>query len=219
MQTLGIFPRNQNLCGRTSFHGEHGTHRNGITQTAGTLNGSNAYALVTLTAINLSGLTRAIEQGLQNRASSGEQTILASSSSEFSKTTTEHETAVLIAQHEAMTLQRDGQAVCRRACKTSGGHELAERGRARLKSIENTYGLVEHADAGMDFIAGGVARGSALLICSQRCGSHNDAIMPSHIVKYQIGVVSDYLSIRPCRSHALAATVGSIAHIRSAHTT
>ena len=145
----------------------------------------------------------AVKQCLQDRAGGGKQPILACGGGEFREPGTEHETAMLVAQYEAMAFKRNGQAVRGRTGETRGTYQLPQGGRARFEGVEDFYGLVKHPNAGMDFIvlrSGGkcLIRGGEFAVL--RCdivlsSSHNTVIMPSHIVKWQI---RKYLIVRPC---------------------
>ena len=123
-----------------------------IAQSARALDGGDAHALFALTTVNLRALASAVEQRLQNRAGGGEQAILTCGGGELGETRAQYEAAVLVAHHEAVALQRDRQAVRGRAREVRRRDELTERCGAGLERIENLYGLVEHADAGMNLV-------------------------------------------------------------------
>ena len=159
VQTVGILPSQKNLGGGTGFHRQHGTHGNGITQAGGAFHSGDAHALIALAAVNLRRLASAIEQGLQDRAGGGQQTILACCGGKFGETGAEYESAMLVAQYETVAFQCNSQTMCGRSSETGGGHKLSQRGRAGLQCVKNLYGFIKDANAGMDFpivLGGGV---------------------------------------------------------------
>ena len=63
------------------------------------------------------------EAGKRN-AGGGKQPILACGGGEFREPGAEHETAMLVAQYEAMAFKRNGQAVRGRTGETRGAYQL-----------------------------------------------------------------------------------------------
>ena len=159
MQTVGILPSQKNLGGGTGFHRQHGTHGNGITQAGGAFHSGDAHALIALAAVNLRRLASTIEQGLQDRAGGGQQTILACCGGKFGETGAEYESAMLVAQYETVAFQCNSQTMCGRSSETGGGHKLSQRRRAGFQCVKNLYSFIKDANAGMDFpivLGGGV---------------------------------------------------------------
>ena len=190
MKSFGILPSQQNLRSGTRFHRQHRADRNGIAQTGGALHGRDADALIALTAVDLRGFAGAIEQGLQNRRRRGEQTVLAGRGRKFRESRAEHETAMLVAQHEAMPFQRDRKTVRSRTCESRRGNQLSKRGRTGFKGVENLDCLVEHTDPGMDFVALRGCRICAIRlvrsVCSLRRGHSFARVRRSHTSNYAI---------------------------------
>lgn len=159
MQPLGILPGEQNLRGRPGLHRQHRAHGNRIAQAAGAFHRGDAHALIALTAVDLRGFAGPVKQCLQNRPRRGQQTILARCGGKLGETRAKHESSVLIAQHEAVALQRDRQTVGGRSRQAGGRHQLSESRGTGFQRVQNLHGFVEYTDAGMDLSADGVLDG------------------------------------------------------------
>ena len=129
---------------------------------------------------------------------------------------------MLVAQHEAVAFQCDGQAVGGGARQAGGGDKLTQRGGAGFERVENLHRLVQHANAGVDLRVprrGGVGLAVGFKIAPGGVGfssSHNTAIMPSHIVKCQILKISagvTHLNIWPRKVCKVALTIGWVSRI------
>ena len=156
-----------------------------------------------MAAVNLRRLASAIEQGLQDRAGGGQQTILACCGGKFGETGAEYESAMLVAQYETVAFQCNSQTMCGRSSETGGGHKLAQRRRAGFQCVKNLYGFIKDANAGMDFpivLGGGVFNrlglGQAVVQWFFPGISHNKGDYASHIVKWQIGEVSHRVAMK-----------------------
>lgn len=119
------------------------------------LDGGDAHALFALTTVNLLRSRQCVEQRLQNRAGGGEQAlILTCGGGELGETRAQYEAAVLGSR---TTKRWRSSAIAQSRCagrarEVRRRDELTERCGAGLERIENLYGLVEHADAGMNLV-------------------------------------------------------------------
>ena len=147
METVGLFPGQQDLSGRTCAHGERGAHGDRVAQAHLAFGGGHAHAVITLAAEELGGFLRVIAQGLEDRHGGLEEAVFAGCGGEFLEAGAEDETPLHVAGDHAVVFEGNGQSVGGGACEPRAGNELGEGGGSCLKSAENQRSLIENADA------------------------------------------------------------------------
>ena len=166
MEPVRFFPGEQDLRGGARQHRQRCAHGDGIAQPDGTLGGRDAHPVVTLASKQLCALVGVVPQGPEYGSGRREETVLTGGSGELGETRAEHKSALQVAGHETMVLERNGKAVRRWASQSRCGDELRQGGGPRLEGTQDDGSLVEDADA--------------------TCVVHA-LILPSHCLRSQVG--------------------------------
>ena len=147
VHTFGVFPREQDLRGRTRSHRQLAADRHGVTKSSGAFCGGNAHPEVTLTAEELGGFAGDVAQACQDRSGGSEQSILACRGREFAESRSEDEASLHVTCDESMVFERDGKAVCGWPGKPRAGHEASECRGPCFECGQNECGFVKNADS------------------------------------------------------------------------
>jgi hypothetical protein len=139
---FGIFPRHQNLSGRTGLHGECSPNGNRVTKTREALGNGDTEADIALALVQLSRFAGGITERCESRASSCNQAIFAGSKCEFGRAWTQNKTTIEVASHKAMVFKGNSETMCRRTGDSGHSNKLCKRVGARFECAEDGDGFV-----------------------------------------------------------------------------
>ena len=147
MHALGLLPGEQHLGGGPGMHREDGADRHGVAQAREALGRGDADALLALAAVELARLAGRIAQRGEHRPGGGQQTVLAGGRRELAEPRAEDESALQVAGHEPVVLERGGESVGRRAGEAGGLHQPRQGEGSGLEGTEHGGRFVEDADS------------------------------------------------------------------------
>jgi hypothetical protein len=105
VQTVWLFPGEQDLGAGASEHGQTGSYRDRVTQSHGTLGRCNADPLIALASEELRALVGVVAQSTKDRSGCGQQTVLTGGRCQLAEPGSQDETTLHVTCHETVVLQ------------------------------------------------------------------------------------------------------------------